>query len=284
VIAGVNLQGVAPDESQPDSVDVFSYEDAKVFVRDSDEVPVAVVGLLDEESGPVLELVTIDPDAVLGGDNAEAVDVASSLLDLADPELASLFAEKPAHTEDFFANGEIGLGRWTDGRVLIVNEFGETEVADFTGFESAHFIFGQPSPMLPTTGFATYEFLAGTSSTSVSGATIGEGVTGGFIQVDFGASSALLEMDVVHDSIDYFVSGNLSVDASDQSLRDSSVFASTTDLASGCYPSCPTFIDGGFAGPADGPNPKYLGFEYDIQNTLDVISGVAGFQVQPPGP
>lgn len=280
VITGIGFQGVAPDDESPDSVDSFSYTDLKLFVRDSDKAPAGFLGVLDEEE--LLELATIDPDAVLAGNDATAVDMASSLLAIADPAAVAFFEENPAHAEDVFSNGELGMGRWTGGRVLVVSEDGETDVPDFTGYQSAHFIYGPRPTSFPTGGTATYDFLAGTKSTSASGATIGEGVTGGFIQVNFGSAEALLEMDVTHDSVDYLVAGELVVDPVEQSITDTDVSAFPATTVSGCSPSCPTFIDGGFAGPDAGGVPKYIGFEYDIQNTLDVITGVAGFQVQSP--
>lgn len=279
VLGGLGLAGIAPEEDHPDGYDTFSYSDVSLFTRDADEMPVAFLGLIEEDDGDFLEIVTIDPAAVRGGDDAATVATAIALLELADPALVRLFEQNPAHVEDAFFNGEFGLGRWTEGRVLVVRD-GETSVPEFTGFQSAHFIFGPNSPALPTGGGATYDFLAGTRSTSVSGATIGDGVIGGSINVNFGSASANLNMDVVHDNVDYFVSGSLTVNPGDRSLFDNAVMASTVDPASGCYPSCQTLLDGGFAGPAQAGTPKYIGFEYEIQNTIDVITGVAGFQLQ----
>jgi len=285
VITGIGFQGVAPDDESSDNVDTFSYNDLKLFVRDSDNAPVGFLGMIEEDDGDgveILELATIDPDAVLAGNDAAAVDTAASLLAIADPEAVAFFNENPAHAEDVFSNGELGLGRWTGGRILVVSEDGETDVPDFTGFQSAHFIYGPQPTSFPTGGTATYDFLVGTRSTSVSGATIGEGVTDGMIFVDFSTSTAGLEMDVTHDSVNYLVSGNLIIDPVEHSVTDSFVQAFPETTVAGCTPYCPTLIDGGFAGPDAGGVPKYIGFGYDIQNTLDVITGVAGFQVQSP--
>lgn len=289
VLTGFGLLGVAPDAGALDNVDVFSFDfDSALFLRDSDNNGIAVLGIEDEDNDAEFGLATIDIAAVRGGDNATEVSRAVTLLDQADPALVSFFEASPASVAEFFFNGEVGFGRWTNGRVLIVFEDSQqagniiTEVDELSGFQSVHFLFGTQPPLLPTSGMAFYEFIGGTQSTTVSGATIGQGVlAGGFIDVNFGLSSASLNMDVQHNGVGLMVSGSLSIDPGDASLSDIvSGVPSVSATGGPCVPSCPTFIDAGFAGPAAGPFPKHIGLEYDIQ-AADVIMGVAAFGLQP---
>ena len=286
VVTGLRAVGVNQDSDSPGEVDTINAQEASLFVRDSDGVVVGIL-LLEEEDdafgGGSLELSlgTIDPDAVRGGNNAELVNVAGSLLATADPQLVALLQEKPAVVADQFISDGIGWLRFTDGRILVTHESDDAEIKELVGNQSVHFIFGPPPPSLPTAGFAFYEFMGGTRSTSLSGATIGEGAVEGEISVDFGRSEAFLSMKVDHASLEYLVQGLLNVNtAGDNDIFDHQVFAFTSVPTpdSACYPQCPVLLDGGFAGPAvSGGFPEFVGFEYEIYEH-DPIIGVAGFQ------
>ncbi len=272
VLTNFGVLGVFPDDEAIDGLDIFEFNfGTSIFRRSSDSAGIGILGI--EEGDEVVSLATIDIDAIRGGDNAAEVAVAERLLSAASPALIAQFEENPATSAEFFFNEEIGFGRWTDGNVLTLGEGdGDNDVGVLINHQSAHYIFGTQSPALPTlAGKATYNFLDGTQSTTVSGDTIGQGVTSGVIGVDFEISSAFLDMNVSHNSINYAIDGTLIVEPNDALLSDLEVLASGGD----CLP-CDTFIDASFAGPASGNFPKYIGLEYDILVT-DPIMGVAAF-------
>ncbi len=228
-----------------------------------------------------LQLATVDVNAMLQGNNAEAVAEVQALLAGGNQSLIAQAQNNPAQVAESYTDGTIGWVRWSSGDVLVVSDNGETVLNPQVGYQSIHLIYGpifdQP---LPTSGGAVYTFAGGTQSTSLSGATIGQGVTGGYIAIsDFSSGQAALEMDVSHVS-QYTVAGYLTI-GSGGSLHGDNVIATTgtPDLNSACYPSCGVEIDGGFAGPATtGGLPSYAGLSYTINET-DKIIGVAGFKL-----
>jgi hypothetical protein len=316
VLTDFGLLGVGPpDEENPEENDVgvFSFNfGSSLFRRDSDNNGIAILGR--EAEGPDRQsndqnrsitdgtsntLGTIDVAAVRGGNNAAEVRFAESLLSLANPALLTSLEESPASVAEFFFNEEIGFGRWTDGRVLVVHDsdhVANNEIIELSDFQSFHFILGTEPPPLPTTGEARYEFFDGTQSTTVSGDTIGEGVTGGHIDVNFGTSHATLDMHVDHDNIDYHVSGPLFLDSLYESLFNRGMLAEGGDYHADRTGDRSLFytdgvfvegseqqrvaIDAGFTGPTTEGFPKYVALLYDIQ-TLDVIMGVAAFGFEP---
>lgn len=287
VVTGLRAVGVHGDEEEQDGVGVINAPEFSLFVRDSDGVIVGLY-LLEEEDSPdgsdflTAVVATTDPDAVRGGDNPDVVNAAGSLLALADQQMVAFVEEKRAVVADQFLSDGIGWFRFTDGRILVVEDDEDAaHVEDLTRNQSIHFIFGPPPPPLPTSGFAFYDFFGGTQSTSLSGETIGKGAVEGEISVDFGRSEAFLSMKVDHASLEYFVQGLLNVNTGgDNDIFDYQVFASTSVPTpdSACYPQCPVLLDGGFAGPAVSEGfPEFIGFEYEIYED-DPIIGVAGFQ------
>ena len=192
---------------------------------------------------------------------------------------------------EFDSIGDVFWFRWGDGLILSLDQLSDgtvlTNVDELSGNQSLHVVVGPEPSGIPTLGTAIYDFAGGTQSTSVSGATIGEGVTAGFVGIDFLSSSGFLQMNVLHDSIDYLISGNLGLVASENALFDNEfggvgVIASTNVAGSACNPDCIVELDGGFVGESfefqSELFPKYLGFEYDIAET-DEITGVAAFKL-----
>ena len=183
---------------------------------------------------------------------------------------------------DFYTNGSSGMGRWTSGKILAYNTSSATaDVKTLTGNQSIPFIYGPDPGAIPTTGSATYTFVHGTQSTSLSGATIGNGVTSGNINVNFGTNSANLSMVVNHVNTDnsggdYNVSGPLALNAPSNGIMDTGSVLATGGTGA-CASSCGVNIQGGFAGPTNASgNPSSIGIGYII-NENDPITGVAGF-------
>jgi hypothetical protein len=275
LLVGVGVLGILPDNSAG-IVDIADLEPgSSLFIRDSDSHAIALLGQTENQQQT---LATIDLNAVLGGDNADLVRSAESLLALVNLSDVSFFEENPASSAEFEQLNDIGYGRWTEGRILVLTDTGENEVIELFGHQSLHFLFGMAPPLLPRTGGASYQFIGGTQSTSFSGETIGEGVIDGFISVFFDSAIASLFMDVRHDNLDYSISGPLEIDFASNSLSDV-VQGSPSVFADGgaCQPlPCNTFIDGRFVGPEVEGAPRHIGLTYNIDSP-DEIMGVAAF-------
>ena len=262
----------------PESVDATGLSDVTVF-KDADGNVIGALGIEEDDNGGLSATFgTIDIDAMLGVDDPDIAQKVRELFALADPADVAFFQEKPAKLLEFTMSGEIGFGRWGDGRFFSISENDDdpSNVDELTGNQSLHFIFGPAyaDNDMPSTGTATYNFFGGTDSTSVSGATIGNGVTSGSIFVDF-SGFASINMNVDHNGDTFLVNGGLALNGAE--IYDDGTVSAMNLSMTNCYPGCQTFIDGGFAGPANASGqPKHIGIEYDIQ-APDVITGVAAF-------
>jgi len=278
VLLNKGFSGLLPDTSTAQKIDwVDGISPSAIFVNSNNQA----IGILTTAPNNSYNLVrtvgTIDPTAMLNGNDAASAQEVSNLLSLADPTQLDLFRQNPATVaESTLLSGGLGWARWSGGNVIKFDASGETDVAQLTGYQSLHLIFGTPAGSLPASGGAVYNFIGGTHSTSYSGATLGNGVTGGFLFADFASSQAGIDMNVNHAGNNYLVAGLLNV-LTDGGLTGAGVIATTTSSGSACNPQCPTAIEGGFAAPLAGNgSPGYAGIAYDIAES-DAITGVAGF-------
>ena len=287
-----NFIAVTPgDLTMNEKVDMVTGTQATFFANENGFI--GVLGSVDDNNngGPLRSVGTVDIAAMLGGDDPASVAEVYSLLAAADQTQVETFLGEPARAVESVIN-PVGMawGRWADGRVLIMDETGHTEVQQLTGNQSIHFIFGPEPPLIPEVGSASYGFLGGTHSTSASGATIGDGVLDGSIYVQFAEAYAYLGMDVGHNGGVYSVYGQLQVDGADNHITDipgdvtaymynnPGRFDTVCDGEFGC----PTHIEGGFAGPTNSNgNPANIGIAYGI-GERDPITGVAAFSTTVP--
>ena len=195
-----------------------------------------------------------------------------------------------AHNEDSFSDGTLFITRWTGGTV---RETLNGSANDFTlsGNQSVHLIGGVPSSSMPSgvSAQATYDFIPGsaTHSTTASGATIGNGVTGGQITVDFYSQYVQVNMDVSHGLSLYNVYGSGPVDEVVTSLAKYHTFDLTGDaldvgnrLGQCASISCSADLSGVLAGTTAssiGNVPAEAGLVYKIYD-MDPVSGAAGFK------
>ena len=214
-----------------------------------------------------------------------------ALLAQVDPKLESLLNANPAEIagKDFgtAASGVLTYGRFVDGNLLnftffeftdseggVETDF-DTELVTLSGFQSWHFIYGADPGPVTSTAFASYVFSGGTFSTSVSGATLGSGVTAGRLDWDFLLGEGALSMTVSHAGMNWLVDGSLrsDVDVDDRAFFDDDVTATGkgTVVSAG--------ISGFFAGPSKGGVPIAAGLNYLIEDS-DPIIGVAGFGLE----
>jgi hypothetical protein len=289
-----NFVAVAPgDPARNEPVNVVTGTRATFFANEKGFI--GVLASVDDDTGssPLRSVGTIDIAAMLGGDDTASVAEVNSLLSAANQSQVAEFLSDPARAAESVINPVgIAWGRWTDGRVLIMDETGHTEAQQLTGYQSIHFIFGPEPPVIPNMGYAYYGFLGGTRSTSASGASIGDGVLDGTIYVQFAEALAYLGMDVGHNGGIYNVYGQLQVDGADNHITSAipgGIAAYMYDnpahfnTVCGGEIGCPAQIEGGFTGPSDTQgNPANIGIQYSI-GERDPITGVAAFStsVQP---
>ena len=276
---------IHPDPARTDGFDVVAGSNGSLFVNGNSQV-IGALFTEDNAGNPERTFGTVDINSMLGGNDPAAVAEVQSLLAVADQTLIDKYKQKPATVAEYHLTpGGIGWGRFADGFLVSVDDRNGTDLQELSGNQSIHFIFGPMPQAIPGKGRAVYNFVGGTQSTSVSGATIGKGAIGGQLTVDFsGSGSTTLTMRVDHAGSLYTVSGPLQVNAAKNEITDlaNGVLASTTTAGSLCNPNCPTHINGGFAGAPDPKGfPLHAGIVYDIHES-DVITGAAGFTIPPP--
>jgi hypothetical protein len=193
--------------------------------------------------------------------------------------------------ETFNDNNVIFQARWGDGTVNKSTSIpGDTGTVTLTGNQSLHFINGVPINNLPSLGSANYDFIQSTDSTTTSGATIGDGVTSGQLQVNFTAAQVNLNMNVNHEGTDYGVFGLLDIfQTAGRPVKDRFTnlnFGGNPGGSVSCAPSCNASVDGFFAGNTQtslGTTPSHAGIAYEVDSSIisDQIHGTASFGLDP---
>ncbi len=280
VLTGLVAVHINHDGEFNNDVVAGGLNDLSIFF-DASGKPVGLLFTEDDDNGGTRRgLGTIDLNSVLAGNDPAAVAEVRSLLAETNPARIAAVQANPARVEDFNMVDSVGYFRWTGGELLFAGEDGIEGDDGFpmTGNQSVHLVFGpQYISGFPTSGSATYNFFGGTRSTSVSGATIGDGVTGGNLAVNFATSAATLNMSVTHIR-NYAVSGTVRVTRDGGlGLQDVNMIASTTGPGSVCVPNCPAKLEGVFPGVLNAGLPVYAGFGYAIKETDEII-GAAVFK------
>jgi len=170
-------------------------------------------------------------------------------------------------------------GRFTDGNLLAISGNLDNPAASIfeliamNGFQSTHFIVGSSPTPVPFSGSGSYSFSGGTDSTAIDGSTLGNGVTSGILNFDFGLNLAALDMAVSHDGMNFNVSGPLFAFAPGSSeFFASQPFGLTAMSGMNAY----TASAFGFFDTAGSPAPSAAGLTYTI-NTTSPFTGAAGF-------
>lgn len=249
-------------------------------------VPIAGIVIEDEFDESDISIKTINFDALRSAVNTfpdpEIVALGNLVLDQVDAETLADFRMMPASvaTEDFgtTSDGILTKGRWTDGHILEVEAFLDSDevfvtLRRLTGFQSEHFIYEPDPGIVPTGGSASYHFTGGTFSTATDGSSIGQGVTDGMLTWDFGLASGTIDMTVIHGPEIFDVMGSL-LGSGTRTFFEDSVTALSGGMSYG------VFLHGFFAGPNPGAAPHAAGLGYVIDmfssRGFDLI-GTAGF-------
>jgi hypothetical protein len=164
-------------------------------------------------------------------------------------------------------DGIIGWGRW-DGNTL------STGGPMGSGMTPGvfHYVIGQPTAVMPTTGIATYTLMGYTNPTATDGST-GWNVKGD-LTVNFAATGGGLGISMVvwNSAKTYTLTGSPNVGAT--------FTGSLTTTGAGCI-SCSTSVNGFFAGT----NASRAGLSYEILgSSSELIQGAAAFASTTPPP
>jgi hypothetical protein len=168
---------------------------------------------------------------------------------------------------------DLNWGRWEGKDSTIVQRLPDGSTVNNNG-GNLHYIYGNLSPSLPSSGQFTYVPVGGTRPTdSATGAT-GTLVSGGTINVDFGvARLALTGLTVGFTNATYTMSGTTGI--TNGLFSTSGAGASVGCAGIGCRP----LVAGNFAGFFAGPSGAGIGLDYFF-NTRGggVLEGVAGYR------
>jgi len=172
-------------------------------------------------------------------------------------------------------DGIIAWGRWTGGVNMTYPCDGPcTAQPTYADNQGLHYVVGLPTPILPTTGTATYTMLGATSPTYVDGHTSPGNFTG-TLDVAFTAAGANVGMNfnVVMPDATYALAGNTTTTSSQFSAGTDLKTLSVTggNCASG---ACSSQVQGFFAGPT----AERAGVAYQITDSSAQILGAAAFK------
>lgn len=165
-------------------------------------------------------------------------------------------------------DGILYLGRWTNGTGSAFADGGFSKEVDLDSEDNVHYITGVDDVTVPGSGSASYTFNGlGTASTGTDGS-LGNGITGGTIDVNFG--SHLVETDL---TIDH--GGAIAVQSSG-SLNDAGDFATHgSATGAGCGSACAAQVNGFLAGQA--AVPERIGAGVLVEQLDRDIVTVGGF-------
>jgi hypothetical protein len=177
-----------------------------------------------------------------------------------------------SHAE-FGSDGILAWGRWI-GPVTITGS--EAGTVNYGPNEGLHYVVGMPTPVLPTTGSATYSLLGATSPTVVGGATPPGTVTSGALSVTWGTARytlALQNFGVAMPGASYRLDGSTTVFSSG-SLWSINPRVTPTG-GSACSSGCSASANGFFAGA----NAERAGMSYHINDFAGKqVLGAAAFK------
>ncbi len=165
---------------------------------------------------------------------------------------------------DFDTDGILGWGRWTSGFTGSTFPTG--------GEQDFHYIIGLSTPVMPTTGTATYTSYAYTTPTTT---TVAPNTDGAFqnlsstLAVDFGATTPTVDMDITlnYSNVTYALVPSGSAIISGNNFTGGAIFDGID--ANG----------GSFSGFFSGTDASHAGAAYEfLTDDGNVTSGVVGYQ------
>jgi len=234
------------------------------------------------QSGPgYTALVAYSPDnvgATLGGSfNSIGTFSGGQLTSITPPgppaafTLPSTFQLLDGSHADFGTDSIVAWGRWIGTvRVACDPAFPCASTVNYGPNQGLHYVAGVPTPVLPTSGTATYAMLGATRPTYADGHT-GPGTFAGSLNVTFGASANIgMTFNVTMPDRSYAFSGSTTTTSATFSLSGSAS-SPTSCSAAGCNVNV--------IGTFFGPNADRAGTTYTVQDVgaNQKIVGAAAF-------
>jgi hypothetical protein len=183
---------------------------------------------------------------------------------------------RPDGTPDFGSDAILKWGRWVGP--VTATAFAGT--ADYGARDGFHYVIALPTPVLPTSGSATYSLLGATSPTYAGGGAPPGKVTSGSLTVGFNAASYtvnLVSFGVEMPGASYLLDGQTSSSQSFFTLSSSQLAVKPSGTA--CAASCSAIVNGFFAGAnAERAGISYRISDFDLLEQSKTITGAAAFK------
>ncbi|NLR76306.1 FecR domain-containing protein [Leeia sp. IMCC25680] len=168
--------------------------------------------------------------------------------------------------QETMTSGLLGWGRWVNG-TSGGNDTGLSGQVYSGSSQGFHYMVGQPTASIPTTGSYTYKLIGGTTPTATTGQTSNS--FNGSLDVDFVAQTAKLTGSITSGANVYsFVAPN--------SGSVTATFNLTSSTGGGSCPGCTFNGEGFFAGSS----AQQAGINYKLDIVGNWLIGVAAFQQQ----
>jgi len=253
-------------------------------------LPPSVATLLDTSGALSMAHVGPDRNTPLARQTIAALmQDAYGLLLTYSPGAPDNFMINTAQGADFGGDASIAWGRWTDGAMALKNAGGTSANAAMGSQQGFHYVIGQPTPVLQSSGTANFTLLGASKPTNSDGIfPVGTLTSTGPIAmaVEWGGNAATkLALDLTatmpsDGSYRMQTSGGLASPATSELSTSGSAFFSgavpvtATGRDHACVgASCEARIEGFFAGP--GPVSERAGIAYRIGPQVALSNSVA---------
>lgn len=180
-----------------------------------------------------------------------------------------------SHAE-FGTDGVLAWGRWI-GPVTLATD--TTSLVNYTANEGLHYVVGLPTPVMPTSGTATYSLLGATSPTYTDGSTA-PGKFSGSLNVDFGQGTVGMDLNIAINNRGYAIGGTAQISGSNfsgtRNFGSGSLTVSGTGGACQGGSGCNAMVNGFFSGAS--AERAGLGYHIDDPNGNRSLLGAAAFK------
>jgi hypothetical protein len=172
---------------------------------------------------------------------------------------------------DFGTDGILAWGRWIGTMTTTLAACGANCSSTFNQDQGLHYVIGMPTPVMPTTGTATYSLMGATNPTYGSGSSA-PGTFSGTLAMDFGGNRVSGNFNVaMPDGKGY--SWGISTNPTGNMFAQS---GSATGSGGSCASGCTAFVQGFFSGAS--AERAGLGYRIDDFLANKDIFGAAAFK------
>jgi hypothetical protein len=215
-----------------------------------------------------------NPELQSNGNVTATFDSANQLTSLtySDRQVFKLDPANGSHAESFNTDGILAWGRWIKHVSGLANIDGLLTVNEtYNANQGLHFVVGTPTPVLPTSGSASYSLLGATQPTYVDGRT-GPGTFTGRMDVSFGPVAT------INGNFNIAMPDGKGFALSSSGSTSSALFSlstSVTGSGGACFSGCSAQVQGFFAGPS----AERAGIGYRVDEFIGAkVVGAAAFK------